>query len=71
MARQVSYALDDGTVVGFETTPVDGWVEVGADDVIALISDAIDPLVVGALEILERLKAIGPDEIEVKFGVKV
>lgn len=71
MARRVSYALDDGTRVEFETDPVDGWREVGADEVIAQISKAVTPVIGGALTILERLKDAGPEGIEITFGVKV
>jgi hypothetical protein len=67
----VSYAIDDGTVVQFETAPVEGWHEVGVEEVIARIDEAVAPLVAGAGAILSRLKAIHPDEIEVTFGVKV
>jgi hypothetical protein len=71
MARRVSYALDDGTRVEFETEPVDGWREVGAEEVIAKIDEAVSPLVGGAKALLDRLKAAGPEGVEVKFGVKV
>ena len=37
VARRVSYEMEDGTVVQFETEPVDGWREVGAEEVIARI----------------------------------
>lgn len=67
----MSYALDDGTRVEFETEPVDGWREVGAEEVIARISDAVTPVVEGAKAILDRLKAVAPDDIEITFGVKV
>ncbi len=71
MARRVSYELDDGTRVEFETEPVDGWREVGAEEVIARISEAVAPLVDGAAAVLDRLKAVAPDDIEITFGVKV
>jgi len=71
MARRVSYALDDGTRVEFETEPVEGWQEVGAEEVIARIGEAVAPLIDGATTILERLKAVAPEGIEITFGVKV
>ncbi len=71
MARRVSYALDDGTRVEFETEPVDGWREVGAEEVIGRISEAVTPLIEAATTILERLKAAAPESVEVSFGVKV
>ena len=68
---QVSYVLGDGTTVQFDIDPVDGWQPAGLEDVVGAIDYAIAPLVAGAGLVLEKLKAIRPDEIEVKFGVKV
>lgn len=71
MATQVSYTLDNGTIVKFETDPVDQWQQVSPDKVISGIREAIEPLVEGAAAISDRLRSLSPDEITVKFGVKV
>lgn len=68
---QVSYELGDGTKVRFDTDPVAGWRQVGAEEVIGRIDDAVAPLVAGASVVLGKLKTIQPDGIELKFGVKV
>lgn len=70
MTRRVSYELDDGTRVEFETDPVDGWREVGAEEVIARLTEAVAPLVAGAAAILDQMRRVGPKAVEVTFGVK-
>lgn len=67
----VSYALDDQTVVRFEVEPTAEWYEVSADQVLGEIRDAVTPVVEGAKAVLERVREAAPDEIEVKFGIKV
>jgi hypothetical protein len=67
----VSYALDDQSVVRFEIEPTDDWHNVGSDEIVGRIRDAVTPAVEGARAVLERVKVAAPDEIEVKFGIKV
>jgi len=67
----VSYALDDQTVVRFEVEPTDDWYNVGSDAIVGRIRDAVTPAVEGARAVLEKVKEAAPDEIEVKFGIKV
>ena len=67
----VSYQLDDQTVVRFEVEPTDDWYNVGSDQIVGRIRDAVSPAVEGACTVLEKLKEASPDEIEVKFGIKV
>jgi hypothetical protein len=67
----VSYALDDDMVVRFEIEPTDDWYEVRSDQVLGQIREAVTPAVEGAKAVLEKVREAGPDEIEVKFGIKV
>ena len=68
----VRYELDDGTTVGFVTTPVAGFHPAAADGtVIARIQDAIEPSMRAARVVLNKLKELAPDEAEVTFGIKV
>ena len=67
----VSYAVDEGTVVRFEISPTEDWHEVATDQVLGRIREAVTPAVEGARAVIERAKEIAPDEIEVKFGIKV
>ncbi len=67
----VSYELDDHTHVQFEVEPTREWHNVGSEQVIARIRDAVTPAVEGARAVLEKIKEISPDDVEVKFGIKV
>jgi hypothetical protein len=71
MTAVVSYELDDDTVVRFEIEPTDGWHDVGADRVLGQITEAVAPAVNGARVVLEKAREATPDEIVVKFGIKV
>ncbi|MFD7878953.1 CU044_2847 family protein [Streptomyces sp. NPDC059766] len=72
MAREVvSYALDDATVVTFEIEPPSGFQPAGAGRVIGGVREAITPAVEAAGLVLDKAKQAAPDEIEVKFGIKV
>jgi hypothetical protein len=67
----VSYEVDENTVVRFEIEPTDDWHDVGADQVLGQIRDAVAPAVEGAKVVLEKAREATPDEIVVKFGIKV
>ncbi|TDD75367.1 hypothetical protein E1293_28420 [Actinomadura darangshiensis] len=71
MGEVARYELDDGTRVAFEIVPGDGFRPAGAADVAGRVRDAVDPAVRAARVVLERLKEAAPDEVEVKFGIKV
>jgi len=67
----VSYQLDDDVVVRFEIEPTNDWVQVSSDHVLGRITDAVRPAVEGARVVLDRVREAAPDEIEVRFGIKV
>lgn len=71
MAEVVRYALADGTVVLFEVEPLDGFAEASTDRVVGRIREAVGPAVRAAREVLDQVRAHGPSEVEVKFGIKV
>jgi hypothetical protein len=68
---EAGYTLDDGTVVQFEFEPGAGFRPTGAKDVVTRIRDAAAPAIEGAKIVLEKAKEGAPDEVEVKFGIKV
>lgn len=70
-SQVVRYQLDDSTVVGFEFEPGPGFHQAAAKEFIGQVSKAVEPAVEAAKAVLEKLKEITPDEVEVKFGVKV
>ena len=67
----VKYQLDDSTVVGFEFEPGPGFHQAGAKEFVGQVSKAVEPAVEAAKAVLEKVKEIKPDGVEVKFGVKV
>jgi hypothetical protein len=67
----VKYQLDDSTVVGFEFEPSSGFHQAGAKEFVGQVSKAVEPAVEAAKAVLEKVKEIKPDEVEVKFAVKV
>ena len=72
MARQVvSYAVDADTVVRFEVDPSEEFRDVAADQVLGKVHEAVGPAVAAAQAVLKRVAEVRPDEVEVKFGVKV
>lgn len=71
MTAVVSYTLDDGTAVRFEIEPSAGFRPAGPDEIAGRIREAVAPAVEGARAVLEQVKEAGPDQIEVKFGIKV
>ncbi|GFE24148.1 CU044_2847 family protein [Streptomyces nigrescens] len=72
MASQVvSYKLDSDTVVQFEIEPTDEWHQVGTDQVVGRVHDAVRPAVEAARAVLDQAANLCPAEVEVSFGIKV
>src|SRR5262249_30392640 len=67
----VRYALDDETVVVFEVDPAGVFLPSGPEEIVGKLGDAVGPAVDGARVVLDRVKSAQPDEIELKFGIKV
>jgi hypothetical protein len=70
-SHTVTYAVDDGTPVVFEIEPVEGFVPATPDEFVGRVRTAMGPIVEAAKEVLAQARAAAPDDIEVKFGVKV
>lgn len=70
-APVVRYTLDDGTVVRFEVEPGEGFRPAGPDEIAGRLREAVAPAVAGAKAVLEKVKESAPDEVELKFGIKV
>jgi len=72
MSKVVRYAAgEDGAEVQFEIDPPEGFRQVGAGEVAGAVRQAMRPVVAAAQDVLDDLKALRPDGVEVKFGVKV
>lgn len=67
----VSYQLDESTKVRFEVDPTGEWADVSTERLLGQVRDAVAPAVEGARAVLDKVREIGPDEIAVKFGIKV
>lgn len=67
----IGYTLDDGSVVRFEFEPGDGFRPVGPDEIVGRLREAVGPAVEAARAVLAQVREVGPDEIEVTFGIKV
>jgi hypothetical protein len=58
-------------VVGFEVDPGSGWHQAGAKEVAGWVREAVEPAIEAAKVVLEKVKDAKPDEVGVKFGIKV
>jgi hypothetical protein len=67
----VRYELGDGSVVRFEVEPVGEFAEASPERVAGRVRDAAGQAVKAAMEVLDQVRAYGPREVEVKFGIKV
>lgn len=67
----VSYALDEETVVRFEIEPGADFRPAGPDEIAGRIREAVAPAVEAARAVLERVREAAPDDVKLKFGVKV
>jgi len=70
-AQLVSYELDRGTVVQFEIEPTDEYLQVGAEQVIGRVHEAVRPAIEAAQTVLDQIARLRPAEVEVSFGIKV
>jgi Trypsin-co-occurring domain 1 len=70
-SQVVTYAVDEATTVSFEIEPVEGFVPVGVEEVAGRVRSAVEPAVAAARAVLEQVREMSPDTVQVKFGVKV
>lgn len=71
MSQVVKYAVGEDTEVQFEIEPLDGYQQISADKTLGQVREAVRPAVEAAAVVLERVKALGPEAVTVKFGIKV
>jgi hypothetical protein len=70
-SQVVRYEVGDGTEVLFEIEPVEGFTPAGTEAVVGAVRTAVAPAVAAAGEVLDQVKRLRPDGVEVKFGIKV
>jgi Trypsin-co-occurring domain 1 len=67
----VTYRVDESTTARFEIDPTEGFRPAGPDQVLGWVKEAVTPAVEAAKAVLEKVKEARPDQVELKFGVKV
>lgn len=67
----VTYELDEATSVKFEIEPPPGFQAASTDQIVGQVQRAVGPAVEAAKVVLDKLKQIGPDQLELRFGIKV
>jgi len=70
-SQVVTYRVDESTTVKFEIEPPPGFQPAGPEQVLGQVKDAVAPAVDAAKAVLEKVKEARPDQVELKFGVKV
>jgi hypothetical protein len=73
-SQVVTYAVDDSTRVTFEIETPPGFHPAGAGgtkQVLGQVEEAVAPAIEAAKTVLNKIKEISPDQIELRFGVKV
>jgi hypothetical protein len=70
-SQVATYQLDDSTTVSFEIEPTEGFRPAGPGQIAGKVREAVAPAVEAAKEVLDRVKELAPDEVEVTFGIKV
>lgn len=70
-ASVVTYELDEETVVRFEIEPNAEFRPAGPDEIAGRIRDAVTPAVEAARVVLAKVREAAPDEMKMKFGIKV
>lgn len=68
----VSYQVDGETVAEFDIDPPAGFNPAASvGEVIADVRNAVGPAIDAAKEVLDRIKPVGSEAVEIRFGVKV
>ncbi|HEX5405250.1 MAG TPA: CU044_2847 family protein [Pseudonocardiaceae bacterium] len=65
------YVMDDQTVVRFEFDPPAGFQPAGANDIAGRVREAVAPAIDAARVVLDKVRQASPDEVKLKFGIKV
>ena len=71
MSNVVQYSADNQTVVRFEIEPPPGFRPAGAEEIVGRIREAVAPAVDAARVVLDQVRQTCPDEVKLKFGIKV
>jgi hypothetical protein len=70
-SQVVTYQVDESTQVSFEIEPTEGFRPASPSHAIGKISEAVTPAIEAAKTVLNKVREISPDEVELTFGIKV
>jgi hypothetical protein len=70
-AQIVTYRVDDETTVDIEIEPVGDYVPAGVGDMVGRIRSAAEPAVKAARAVLDEVRELAPDDVQLTFGIKV
>jgi NTP-dependent ternary system trypsin peptidase co-occuring protein len=65
------YRVNEQTVVEFEFDPPPGFHPAGVEEIAGRVRDAVEPAVQAARVVLDKVRHAGPDEVKLKFGIKI
>jgi Trypsin-co-occurring domain 1 len=71
MSEIVEYRVDQSTIVKFEIEPPSDFRQASPDRILGRVKEAVTPAVEAAKAVLDKVKEAAPDEVEMKFGIKV
>jgi hypothetical protein len=67
----VRYRVDAETVAQIEIEPGNGYRPAGVADIVGSVRESVGPAVAAAKVLLDQVRDVAPDAVEVKFGIKV
>ncbi len=67
----VTYSVDDSTKVRFEIDPLPGFQPAGSGEIAGRVQEAVGPAIAAARAVLDKVKEIRPEQVELRFGIKV
>jgi Trypsin-co-occurring domain 1 len=71
-SQVVTYAVDNSTYVSFEIELTPGFRPAGGTkEVLGRVQEAVAPAIEAAKTVLDKVKEVSPDQVELRFGVKV
>lgn len=70
-SQEFTYAVVYSTLVRFETEPTGDFHPASPDEVLGWVRDTVQPAVDAAKVVLEKVKETRPNEVELRFGIKV
>ncbi len=71
MTEVGNYEVGDGVTVQIEFEAGDEFRPAGSNNLLGTVQEAIEPALLAAQTVIERAREASPDEVSVRFGIKV